>query len=490
MLAPLFVLLQAAQPPVPTAVIVATRAGDDRVVVVERTVPIEPVAVADEPAHPRLRADRLATALGGTLAPLGGGRWLLRAGALEVELRDAVPALRVRLAGGAGRPPTTREVPLAAAPVAIGERLWLPLQLATDALPRSAPGWVYDAEGARLVESPPVLGGPVRSPTGAPPAGERAGPPPATRLPTIVGRRATPVPPRDESRRAAAADRERPRHTSAAVPVPPTLRVPTDAPAAEPDAPTSAGTGTGSLRGRVVVVDAGHGGPDTGMEGPLGGGPRIQEKEVTLALARAVRTALAARGVGVVMTRTRDTLIALADRGRIANEAGGDLFVSIHVNAANPGWRDPGGMRGFETYFLSEARTEDARRLAERENESVRFETGSAAARGGALDFVMRDLAQNDHLRGSSRLAEIVQRRLDRAHPGPSRGVKQAGFRVLTSAFMPAILVEVGFGTNPQDAAFLASAAGQRRLAAAIADAAVEYLRRYPRRARSAGGAP
>jgi N-acetylmuramoyl-L-alanine amidase len=248
--------------------------------------------------------------------------------------------------------------------------------------------------------------------------------------------------------------------------------------------------GSGSLRGRVVVVDAGHGGPDTGMEGPLGGGTRIQEKDVTLALARALRSTLASRGVSVVMTRTRDTLIALADRGRIANQAGGDLFVSIHVNAANPGWRNPAATRGFETYFLSEARTEDARRLAERENGSVRFETRSVAGRSDPLDFVLRDLAQNDHLRGSSRLAAIVQRRLDRAHPGPSRGVKQAGFRVLTSAFMPAVLVEVGYGTNPQEAAYLASADGQQRLAEAIAEAAVEYLRRYPRRARGSGGEP
>ena len=81
-------------------------------------------------------------------------------------------------------------------------------------------------------------------------------------------------------------------------------------------------------------------------------------------------------------TRTTDTLIALSDRGRIANDAHADLFVSIHVNAANPGWKDPGGARGFETYFLAEAKTEDARRVEQMENEVVKFEARAVRARG------------------------------------------------------------------------------------------------------------
>jgi N-acetylmuramoyl-L-alanine amidase len=234
-----------------------------------------------------------------------------------------------------------------------------------------------------------------------------------------------------------------------------------------------------------VIVDAGHGGPDAGMRGPIGGGTPILEKHVTLAVANELRTALRARGVGVALTRTTDTLIALADRGRIASQRNGDLFISIHVNAANPAWRNPAATRGFETYFLSEARTADDRRVADLENESVRFEGAASGGASDPLSFIMRDMAQNEHLRESSALAATVQRRLGEVHPGPSRGVRQAGFRVLVSAFMPAVLVEIGFGSNPDDAAWIASPAGQREIANAVADAAVEYLRRYDERTRS-----
>jgi N-acetylmuramoyl-L-alanine amidase len=243
------------------------------------------------------------------------------------------------------------------------------------------------------------------------------------------------------------------------------------------------------VRGRhTVVVDAGHGGPDGGMQGTTAGGRTVQEKDVTLAVARELQGALRERGIGVVMTRARDTLIALADRGKIANQRRGDLFISIHVNAANPAWRNSSGARGFETYFLAEAKTEDERRVAQMENESVRFETSTETEKGDPLSFIITDMAQNEHLRESSELASRIQRRLGKVHPGPSRGVKQAGFKVLVTAFMPAVLVEIGYGTNPAEAAYIASAAGQRQIAASIAEAAEEYLADYSRRVERGSG--
>jgi N-acetylmuramoyl-L-alanine amidase len=233
---------------------------------------------------------------------------------------------------------------------------------------------------------------------------------------------------------------------------------------------------------RIVAIDPGHGGPDVGMQGPLGGPRFLREKDVTLAVARAVADELGHRGVRAVLTRTRDTLIALADRGRIAGADSADLFVSIHVNAANPHWRDAKGARGYETYFLAEARSEDARRVARMENESVRFETGGSTPQGGALAYILNDLAQNEHLRESSRLAELIEASLDRTHPAEGRGVKQAGFAVLATSYMPAVLVEVGFGSNPDEARFLTSAAGQRRVARAVADGIQRYLAEYERR--------
>jgi len=232
--------------------------------------------------------------------------------------------------------------------------------------------------------------------------------------------------------------------------------------------------------GHSVTIDPGHGGIDPGNPGvffPRG----TREKDVTLQIGLLLRNELKRRGVGVQMTRTSDTLIALGDRGSYCTESC-DLFVSLHVNslARRPGYTD---IRGFETYFLAEARTEDAARVAQMENEAVRFETGSQAAESGVgLDFILKDLQLNEHLRESARAAELVQRRLRGVHTGENRGVKQAGFMVLTTARRPAILVELGYSTNPEDGRFLTSHASQKAIASALADAIVEYLLEYQRK--------
>ncbi|HXD23340.1 MAG TPA: N-acetylmuramoyl-L-alanine amidase [Gemmatimonadaceae bacterium] len=237
-----------------------------------------------------------------------------------------------------------------------------------------------------------------------------------------------------------------------------------------------------AARRRLVVVDAGHGGPDVGMHGPIGQRTTLYEKDITLAVAKRLARELQARGVDVLMTRTTDTLIALGDRGKIANAAKGDLFISIHVNAANPNWKDPGAARGFETYFLAEAKTEDERRVAQMENDVVQFEQTDDSAQDSGLGFILKDMAQNEQLRESSDLAATIQSRLKQIHPGPSRGVKQAGFKVLVTAFMPSVLVEIGFGTNPAEAAYISSDAGQRAISKAVADGAMAYLAGHERR--------
>lgn len=248
-------------------------------------------------------------------------------------------------------------------------------------------------------------------------------------------------------------------------------------------APSRPGTRT---RKRRIVVDAGHGGVDNGMRGPIGARWTIYEKNITLAVAQKLDTALRARGMDVTMTRTRDTLIALDDRGKIANEVHGDVFVSVHVNAANLAWHRPADARGYETYFLAEAKTEDAKRVERMENESVHFETNSSSEKDDPLTFIKLDMAQNEHLRESSELAEMIQQHLGVMEPGPSRGVKQAGFRVLVTAYMPAVLVEIGFGTNADEARFINNPAKQREIANAIASAVGEYLDHYERRLGSA----
>lgn len=266
------------------------------------------------------------------------------------------------------------------------------------------------------------------------------------------------------------------------VQAPPPRTTPTQSQIPQTSAPQPTRKSAKDLRHRVVVVDAGHGGPDNGMSGPLGAARKVREKDITLAVALQLQKALEERGVSVVMTRTRDTLIALHDRGRIANTAKGDVFISVHVNAANPKWKQPSGARGFETYFLAEAKTEDEKRVEAMENESIRFETSAATDRDDPLGFIIRDMAQNEHLRESSLLANLVQGQLTAIHPGPNRGIRQAGFSVLVRAFMPAVLVEVGFGSNPFESAYMTNAARQKELGIAIADAAVTYLMQYEKK--------
>jgi N-acetylmuramoyl-L-alanine amidase len=237
--------------------------------------------------------------------------------------------------------------------------------------------------------------------------------------------------------------------------------------------------------GHSVTIDPGHGGIDPGNPGvffPRG----MREKDVTLAVGLLLRDELRQRGVAVRMTRTRDTLIALGDRGGYCTQAC-ELFVSLHVNslARRPGYTD---VRGFETYFLAEARTEDAARVAKMENDAVRFESdqGDAGTAGG-LDFILKDLQLNEHLRESARAAELVQRSLRNIHTGESRGVKQAGFMVLTTARRPAILVEMGYSTNREDGRFLTTRFSQKAMASALADAVVQYLLEYERKTGAAG---
>jgi N-acetylmuramoyl-L-alanine amidase len=224
----------------------------------------------------------------------------------------------------------------------------------------------------------------------------------------------------------------------------------------------------------LVVIDAGHGGEDPGALGP--GGSR--EKDVTLGIARELEALLRAdSGLEVRMTRDRDTLIALRDRPRLANRWRGAstpegrpaLFLSIHANAH----RDPAA-RGYESYFLSEAKTEDARRVAEMENAAQTFDRGEPA--DDAMGFILNDLRRNLYLRDSSDWAALLQARLAAAEPGPDRGVKQAGFLVLDGAFMPAVLVEVGFITNPAEEALLSDPAAQRRFASELAAAVRDFF--------------
>jgi N-acetylmuramoyl-L-alanine amidase len=231
--------------------------------------------------------------------------------------------------------------------------------------------------------------------------------------------------------------------------------------------PGAAGSAARPPEKRVVVIDPGHGGPDNGRIGPNG----LPEKDVVLTISNRLAAVLRARGYEVHLTRTRDTLVALADRPRLANRWKGDrpvaLFVSIHANAA-PGRQQA---QGFETFFLSDARTEDERRVAEMENASVAFEEQTSANHGSDFEQLLNTLRNDFYVRASNDLAAVIQDHMAVFHPGPNRGVKRAGFRVLVGAIMPAVLVEVAFISDREEARALARTDFQQQLANGIAGA-------------------
>ncbi len=212
-------------------------------------------------------------------------------------------------------------------------------------------------------------------------------------------------------------------------------------------------------QGPLVVLDPGHGGEDWGARGPAG----ELEKTIALAIARHVATRLQARGVAVRLTRESDEAIPLQQRTAVANRLKANAFVSIHANAS-----PARAARGAETYFMSaEASDVQAAQAAAEEN---------AATPPDTVQLILWDLAQVANLNESARLARTVQERLNTLHDTRDRGVKQAPFLVLTGATMPAVLVEVGFLSNPEEAARLNERRGQEAVATALAEAILEFL--------------
>lgn len=236
---------------------------------------------------------------------------------------------------------------------------------------------------------------------------------------------------------------------------------------------------------RVVIIDPGHGGSDPGAKGPTG----VEEKTVALLLAKAIARELASQPeLEVRLTRQTDELVPLWRRGELAGRWKGDrygIFISVHANALP----DSRAIRGFETYFLSAARTEHERRVAALENAAVRFEGNSTLPVGDPeLGFILNELRNLDYQLWSSLLADLIQNELARVHPGPNRGVKQGPFAVLTNTPMPAVLLEVGFITNREEERLLLRPDFHSRVGGAVARAVMEFFQRYPPAHSGTGG--
>jgi N-acetylmuramoyl-L-alanine amidase len=225
----------------------------------------------------------------------------------------------------------------------------------------------------------------------------------------------------------------------------------------------------------TVVIDPGHGGQDSGARGPTG----ALEKNLVLGVSRDLAKRLRARGVRVVMTRDTDVFVPLELRTAIANDARGDLFLSIHANAT-----EDTEVGGSETYFLAlDASDASAAEVAARENRAfaVAEEADIDAVRDPFI-ALLGDLISTEYMRESSEAAQLVQTELASVGVLRSRGVKQALFVVLAGVQMPAALVEIGFVTNAQDELTLKNAASSQRLVDALERAVMAFAGRYDER--------
>ncbi|MBI2793117.1 MAG: N-acetylmuramoyl-L-alanine amidase [Ignavibacteria bacterium] len=225
----------------------------------------------------------------------------------------------------------------------------------------------------------------------------------------------------------------------------------------------------------VIVIDAGHGGVDAGAEGVNG----IYEKNITLAIAKRLRTLVQDKypDTKVVMTRETDTFVELYKRTQIANESKGKLFISIHCNSMPS---KPHPARGTETYILRPGRNSDAASVAARENASIQFE--KLIDRYASLNednLILATMAQRSFVRFSEELASNIQKCVSSRTQLKSRGVNQAGFFVLVGASMPNVLIETAFISNPEDAAYISSVNGQSETAQAVLEAINGYVRTY-----------
>jgi N-acetylmuramoyl-L-alanine amidase len=220
---------------------------------------------------------------------------------------------------------------------------------------------------------------------------------------------------------------------------------------------------------RIVMLDPGHGGIDTGAIGHNGS----KEKHVVLAIAKNVRSILQSNGIDARLTRTGDTFIPLYDRVEIAHQHGADLFMSIHAD----GFTNPSAA-GASVFALSNrgASSAMAKYLSERENAVDELAGKKALDKDHLLQQVLFDLVQTDTIKNSLTLGSHILKKIKPVHQLHSRNTEQAAFVVLKSPSVPSVLVETSFITNPNEEKLLGTTAFRQKIANAIASGIISYF--------------
>jgi N-acetylmuramoyl-L-alanine amidase len=228
-----------------------------------------------------------------------------------------------------------------------------------------------------------------------------------------------------------------------------------------------------TTRVSLIVIDPGHGGIDPGAVGKNG----LYEKDVNLDIAKELKKFISdSLKIKVLLTREKDTYLSLNERTNIANRNSADLFISIHCNASK---KKTTKAQGFETFFLSEAKTDEARAAAALENAALRFDGIEPT---DEVSLILYDLAQSAYLEESNHFAEFIQASAEKYLSISSRGVSQAGFYVLRGAFMPSVLIESAFISNLQEEKLLRQKSFRKKLAYCIFKGIKNFIEDYERR--------
>lgn len=225
----------------------------------------------------------------------------------------------------------------------------------------------------------------------------------------------------------------------------------------------------------TVIIDPGHGGKDHGALGLNG----EREKEINLAVALRLGEMIEKNlpGVHVVYTRKSDKFIELYKRGKIANQNDGSLFISLHCNSTP---KKPSDAEGFEIYLLRPGKTDEAIRIAETENSVISYEDDPSRYQELTDEnFILVSMQHASYMQFSEKFSLMLDQSLSRVTGLKSRGVKQAGFLVLVGVAMPAVLIEKGFISNPDEARYINSSKGKDELATAIFEAVKTYKQYY-----------
>lgn len=226
-------------------------------------------------------------------------------------------------------------------------------------------------------------------------------------------------------------------------------------------------------RNKVVVIDAGHGGKDAGAVGPY----KRYEKDVVFAVAKNTHDLLKKRGYKVYLTRTTDRFIKVNNRTKLANNKNADIFISIHANSI--GKEKANKVEGIETFFLSPARSERAKRVAAKENSSD-ISQMSSSTKNAFLESLSRPRITASHKLAIDIQAGMLSETRSRFKNVEDSGVREGPFWVLVGAQMPSILIEVGYISHPKESARLVNKEYQQLLANGIANGIEAYFSKNP----------